>query len=307
MFWETPRSSIVSPCVFEESFGGGLFLFWFYSVQQVFENWGPAFSKLIQLLALSEFISVSFLNTCRHFFIQPLVCKPFFWETDQCANSTVCLPQCVRDFLTVFVMFSSWICQTWRAASSTASFLQREAAGTPRIHQADFSCLSVLGNVGKTVVVTSMFLPSPVNTNRARLIEECVLPVWDLMLLQDAVPKCYCAFVNGSFSVCAWGQGTLCSKEWWQKSLQCLSEQSWRYQGSKHLRPERLPENCSLKRALCFVTPEGFSTSSCKVGIYRLFVSIMLKGSRLYLQYLKSWILLSLSFHLPGKLLFLSF
>lgn len=69
---------------------------------------------------------------------------------------------------------------------------------------------------------------------------------------------------------------------------------------------ERLPENCSLKRALSFVTPEGFSTSSCEVGRYRLFVSILLKGSKLYLQYLKSWILLSLSFHLPGKLLLLS-
>lgn len=85
--------------------------------------------------------SVPFLNTCRHYFIQPLLCKPFFWETGQCANSTVCLPQCVRDFFAVFVRFSLWICQTWRAASSTASFLQREAAGTPRIHQADFICL----------------------------------------------------------------------------------------------------------------------------------------------------------------------
>lgn len=94
--------------------------------------------------------SVSFLNTCRRYFIQPLVCKPFFWGTGQCANSTVCLPQCVRDFLTVFVMFSLWICQTRRAASSTPSFFQSEAAGTPRIHQADFSCLSALANVGKT-------------------------------------------------------------------------------------------------------------------------------------------------------------
>lgn len=121
--------------------------------------------------------SVSFLNTSRHYFIQPLVCKPFFWETGQCANSTVSLPQCVRDFLPVFVMFSLWICQTWRAASSTASFLQREAAETPRIHQAEFSCLSALANVEKTVVVTSMLLPCAVNTNQARLIEECVLPI----------------------------------------------------------------------------------------------------------------------------------
>lgn len=120
--------------------------------------------------------SVSLLNTCRHYFIQPLVCKPFSWEAGR-ANSTVCLPQCVRDFLPVFVVFSLWICQTWRAASSTASFLQREAAGTPRIHQADFSCLSVLANVGKTVVVTSMHLPSAVNTNQARLIEGCVVPI----------------------------------------------------------------------------------------------------------------------------------
>lgn len=69
---------------------------------------------------------------------------------------------------------------------------------------------------------------------------------------------------------------------------------------------ERLPENCSLKRAQSFVTPEGFSTSSCEVGTHRLFVSILLKGSKLYLQYLKSCILLSLSFHLPGKLFLLS-
>lgn len=62
--------------------------------------------------------SVPFLNTCRHYFIQPLLCKPFFWETGQCANSTVCLPQCVRDFFAVFVRFSLWICQTWRAASA---------------------------------------------------------------------------------------------------------------------------------------------------------------------------------------------
>lgn len=37
--------------------------------------------------------------------------------------------------------------------------------------------------------------------------------------------------------------------------------------------PERLPENCSLKRVPCFVTPEGFSTSSCEVR--QAFLSVL--------------------------------
>lgn len=65
----------------------------------------------------------------------------------------LCLPQYVRDFLTVFVLFSFSICQTWRAASSTSGGMQQ-----------GISHLSTLVNVGETVLVTSMLSPSAANS-----------------------------------------------------------------------------------------------------------------------------------------------
>lgn len=97
LFWENTHSSIVSPCLFEESsFGGGVFLFWCYSVHLEFWEQRPSILKadiangtfrVYFILDCQD--SVSFLNTRIHYFIQPLVCKPYFWETGQCANSTI--------------------------------------------------------------------------------------------------------------------------------------------------------------------------------------------------------------------------
>lgn len=281
LFGDDTHSSIVSPCVFEDFLGVGFLVLVLLCSPGVWElrpsilKADPAAGTFRVYFIMDCQASVSFLNTCRHYFIQALVCKPLFWETGQCANSTICLPQCVRDFLTVFVMFSLWICQTRRAASSTASFLQREAAGTPRIHQADFSCLSALVNVGKTVVVTSMLLPSAVNTNQARLIEECVLPeIW-----------CSCKMWCQSVNVLLWMEAFVCVLEVrglscvqrsdGRKSFSYLWDQSWRYQGGEHLRPWKAAWKLFSEKGSAFVTPEGFSTSSCEVGIHRLFVSIM--------------------------------
>lgn len=97
LFWENTHSSIVSPCLFEESsFGGGVFLFWCYSVHLAFWEQRPSILKadiangtfrVYFILDCQDY--VSFLNTRIHYFIQTLFCKPYFWETGQCANSTI--------------------------------------------------------------------------------------------------------------------------------------------------------------------------------------------------------------------------
>lgn len=63
------------------------------------------------------------------------------------------------------------------------SFLPPDGSSRDSKGPSSWLQLSALANVENTVVVTSVLLPSAVNTNQARLIEECVLPVWDLMLL----------------------------------------------------------------------------------------------------------------------------
>lgn len=156
LFWETPihpLSALVSLRrvlqVGFSCFGFTLFTSYLRTEAQYSQSWSSCwhFQSLFHT-GLSSFCLIpKHMQTLFHttFSLQTFLLGDWsVW------NSTVCLPQCVRDFLTVIVMFSLWICQTRRAVSSTPSFLQSEAAGTPRIHQADFSCLSALANVGKT-------------------------------------------------------------------------------------------------------------------------------------------------------------
>lgn len=86
-----------------------------------------------------------------------------------------------------------------------------------------------------------------------------------------------------------------------------VSEQSWRYQGSQHLRPWKAAWKLFSEKGSMFCHSWGLLHFELWSGNIQAFCQYhMLKGSKLYLQYLKPLILLSLSFHLPGKLLLLS-
>lgn len=124
------------------------------------------------------------------------------------------------------------------------------------------------------------------------------------MLLWDVAPKSPRAFLNGSLLSVAWARGDF--HVFKIVMIENASSLSVRCCAGTRLVHSWEPELC-LKSVLSkglhvFVTPK-VSALSCEVAIYRLFHCYhVLKG----FSKLLSLILLSLSFHLPWKLLLLS-
>lgn len=95
--------------------------------------------------------------------------------------------------------------------------------------------LSALANVGKTLVVTSVLLPSAVNANQtnwgvcaAYLRSDAPVRCSAKMLMCFCEWKLFCVCLRlGNFHVF---KGVMVEKP-------SVSEKSWRYQGSQHLRP----------------------------------------------------------------------